>query len=383
MSSCYSIRSYGSVKDIAPEVWGSCHGTAHPVVHYGFLSALEDSGCLSQTSGWHPHPVLIYHKQASLLKAAVPLYIKEHSQGEYIFDHHWADAAHAAGIAYYPKALAASPFTPITSRRLLTTDACAEDEHPALLQALAAYTQQLHLSSLHLNFLPAEQARSAEQADYLTRLGIQFHWYNDDYRCFDDFLARLPSRKRKNIKKERQKCAALPLTLAMEAADTLSRQDWRRFYRFYRDTIDRHYSYAYLTEDFFPLLAQRLSKHVFLATARDNSGRLRAAALHLCDDKRLYGRYWGAEHDSHGLHFELCYYQAIEYAIAHRLHTVEAGAQGGHKWLRGYEPTLTYSSHYLTDKRLFEGIKTFLAFECRAITKQYHALKKQAVKKNR
>ncbi|MBC6444946.1 MAG: N-acetyltransferase [Alphaproteobacteria bacterium GM202ARS2] len=375
----YTVRDYSCVGAVPSALWRRCGGELSPFTSHGFLCALEASGCLDNTSGWRSRPLLIYHGTPPVLKACVPFYLKAHSQGEFVFDHAWAHAAHQAGIAYYPKGLVASPFTPVAGNRLLLAEACQPHEVAPILRCLADFSAS-RVSSLHLTFLPPEQAREAENSGYLTRLGIQFHWYRRDDTCFDDFLARLPSRKRKAIKKEREKAHNHGLRIAMESPASLTDEDWRRFYAFYRKTIDDHGSYAYLTAQLFPLLAETMPERILMATARDNKGVLQAGALHVRDGKRLYGRYWGCARHCAFVHFELCYYQAIAYAIEHGLDAVEAGAQGGHKLLRGYEPTLTYSSHMMHHEGLHRAVKAFLQEETRAIRQTHKSLHQQYTK---
>ena len=374
----YTIRDYPSVRAVPADLWRQCECAcgSSPFTRYAFLCALEASGCLDERSGWRPRPLLVYHGTPPVLKAAVPFYLKAHSQGEFVFDHAWAHAAQLAGIAYYPKGLVAAPFTPVAGNRLLLSQHCQPQEQGEILRCLADFSTGL-VSSMHLTFLPRSQADAAEQCGYMTRLGIQFHWQRRDCTSFDDFLDQLPSRKRKVIKKEREKAHSHGLRIAMETPAGLTDDDWRRFYAFYRKTIAEHASFAYLTPRLFPLLAQTMPDNLLLATARDNKGSLQAAALHVLDSKRLYGRYWGCAAHCSFLHFELCYYQAIEYAIEHGLEAVEAGAQGGHKLLRGYEPTLTYSSHLMHHKGLHRAVGQFLQEERQSIKQAYGGLREQ------
>ncbi|MBC6497902.1 MAG: GNAT family N-acetyltransferase [Alphaproteobacteria bacterium GM7ARS4] len=389
--SSYSIKHFDSITKIPRTLWTSCQG--HGFTSYPFLAAMEESGATHKETGWTPMPSLLYahktHQDTSqadkgveTLKAAVPLYSKSHSYGEFVFDHAWAHAAHNAHIPYYPKALIAAPFSPVNGPRILPSTACHAHDMRALFQTLIESITHHGLSSLHVTFLPRDQAREAEQAGCLTRYGIQYHWHNDSYASFDDFLNHMPSRKRKNIKKERHRLYqhdAHGLEIGMEHASQLSDDDWHRFYTLYIDTIERHHSYAYLPPSFFPLLAQKMPDHILVATARlEKRGALQAAALHIKDDHTLYGRYWGATRPCRGLHFELCYYQAIIYAIAHHIHTIEAGAQGIHKLLRGYQPHITYSSHYIVHPQLRQAVERFLQQERQDITQHYEALKQYA-----
>ena len=344
----------------APE-WDACAGTANPFVSHAFLSILERSGSAVARTGWQPVPVIVDGADGAPA-AIAPAYAKSHSQGEYVFDHAWADAWERAGGAYYPKLQIASPFSPVPGPRLLLRDPASG---PALIAALEAVTDQHGLSSAHATFVAPEQIALFEQAGWLIRQGMQFHWRNRGYASFDAFLDALASRKRKAIRKER--AAALDgLSVRRVTGSDLREADWDAFWGFYQDTGARKWGRPYLTRSFFSLLGQEMADKVLLIFA-ERDGRPIAGALNLIGADALYGRYWGCSQDVPFLHFELCYYQAIDAAIDRGLTTVEAGAQGEHKLARGYEPTPTYSAHYIPDPAFRRAIADFLARERDAV----------------
>ena len=336
-------------------VWNSLAGD-DPLVSHAFLSLLEDSASVGAGTGWTPVPLLV--ERGGRTVAAAPAFLKSHSQGEYVFDHGWAEAWQRAGGAYYPKLQIAVPFTPCPGRRLL-------GESAAALAAIEAVTAQNGLSSAHVTFLIDEEASAAEARGWLVRDGIQFHWFNRDFAAFDDFLAALSSRKRKAIRKERAAaCAGLDiLTLR---GDEIRPEHWQAMWAFYQDTGSRKWGQPYLTRAWFdsagPVLGD--SALMFLAM-RD--GRAIAGALNIVGRDVLYGRYWGCLEEVPFLHFELSYYRAIEWAIAHGIGTVQAGAQGEHKLARGYEPVLTRSIHFIPDPGFRSAIADFLAMEREAV----------------
>ena len=294
--------------------------------------------------------------------AIAPAYLKQHSQGEYVFDHSWADAWTQAGGDYYPKLQVASPFSPVPGPRLLLRDPA---QAPALIAALEAVTDQHGLSSAHATFIAPEQVPLFEAAGWLIREGTQFHWHNRGYASFDDFLDQLASRKRKAIRKERA-AAVAGLTIRHLTGREIGPREWAAFWRFYQDTGARKWGQPYLTRSFFPLLGEALGDRVLLILA-ERDGVAVAGALNLIGDDTLYGRYWGTTEEVPFLHFELCYYQAIDAAIARGLQTVEAGAQGEHKLARGYVPVPTWSAHYLPNAGFREAVAAFLRRERQAV----------------
>ena len=369
----FSLALQGPMAKINAADWdrlaGCNQGSGNPFVSHAFLSALEDSGCVAPDTSWQPQHALLYDDQERLV-GACPLYAKYHSYGEYIFDHGWADALERAGGHYYPKLLSAVPFTPVTGPRLLCE---APEAQAALLQGLRQICERAELSSLHVNFVPAGEAALAETSDFLLRKGLQYHWHNPGYASFDAFLADLTSRKRKAIVKERQAVADSGLTLKRLSGDDIKPQHWDAFFAFYMDTSDRKWGQAYLNRAFFDLLHQRLRDQVVLVLAFDGA-EIVAGALNLASATHLFGRNWGCLERAKFLHFEACYYQAIEHAIERGLTTVEAGAQGHHKLQRGYLPSETYSLHWMSHPQFHAAIDRYLVDERQGIEAEIAAL---------
>jgi predicted N-acyltransferase len=344
--------------------WDACAGSANPFVGHSFLSILEESGSAVARAGWQPVPIAVDGADGQLA-GVVPAYLKSHSQGEYVFDHAWADAYQRAGGRYYPKLQIAVPFSPVPGPRLLLRDLSAA---PALIAAIEAVVGQNGLSSAHATFVDPAELPLFEAAGWLIRTDSQFHWKNDGYGGFDDFLDALSSRKRKAIRKEREAAVAGLEIRHLTGAD-LTEQVWDAFWVFYQDTGARKWGRPYLTRRFFSLLGERMADQVLLILAcRD--GQPIAGALNLIGADTLYGRYWGAVEEIPFLHFELCYYQAIDAAIARGLATVEAGAQGSHKLARGYVPVATYSAHYIPDPGFRAAIDDFLVRERAAVDRE-------------
>nr|WP_246543407.1 GNAT family N-acetyltransferase [Novosphingobium profundi] len=339
------------------EEWDALTGGSNPFVRHAFLSAMEDSGSVGDGTGWTPVPITIADA-AGRLAGALPAYLKQHSQGEYVFDYAWADAWHRAGGAYYPKLQIAVPFTPATGPRVLSTE-------PALglplLRAAEALCEQNGLSSAHATFIEPAQVPLFERAGWLLREDIQFHWENRGYATFEDFLAALSSAKRKNLRKERAK-AQEGVTIRHLRGAEIRREHWEAFWFFYQDTGARKWGRPYLTREAFDLLGARMGDAILLILAFQD-GEPVAGALNFIGEEALYGRYWGASVDKPFLHFELCYYQAIDAALALGLSRVEAGAQGGHKLARGYAPVRTVSAHFIVHEGLRAAIAEFLEEE--------------------
>jgi len=356
-----TARLADGVRSIAAADWDACADPSglggNPFVGHAFLAALEESASVGGRSGWQPLPIVI--DGADGRPAAIaPAYGKAHSQGEYVFDHGWADAWERAGGAYYPKLQIAAPFSPVPGPRLLLRD---EALAPALLGALEAVVEQNGLSSAHATFVDEGQLPLFEAAGWLIRQGTQFHWHNRDYATFDDFLADLASRKRKAIRKERA-AAVEGLTIRHLTGAQIEPRHWDAFWTFYQDTGSRKWGQPYLKRSFFPLLGDALGDRVLLILA-ERDGVPIAGALNLVGDDALYGRYWGCTEEVPFLHFELCYYQAIDAAIARGLPRVEAGAQGEHKLARGYVPVPTWSAHHIPDPNFRRAIADFLTRE--------------------
>ena len=356
-----SIHLVSRISSIDQEAWDKCSGGKDPFTSYAFISSLEDSGCVSPETGWQPSHLQLKHGEDTV--GVTPAYIKTHSYGEYVFDHGWASAFERAGGRYYPKVQASIPFSPVNGPRLLA----AKPQDKSLLAAgLRGAARNTNSSSAHMTFQTKADAELMEQAGFLTRLGIQFQFENRGYENFSDFLNSMSARKRKNIKKERS-AVDKDLTLRALTGNDLNTAHFDAFYSFYKDTSDRKWGQAYLNREFFDLLHQRLADKIVLMMAFCGSQPV-AGALNLRSDSTLFGRNWGCVEHHKFLHFELCYYMAIDYALEHGLQRVEAGAQGSHKISRGYEPIVTYSSHYIEHLGFREAVKAFLAEE-RAQTK--------------
>ena len=353
------------IADIGREAWDACaRNPAHlgnPFIHYDFLDALEAAGCAVERQGWGPHHLSV-EDEAGRVAAVMPLYLKSHSQGEYVFDHAWADAYERAGGSYYPKLLSAAPFTPATGPRLLVRpDVPAGEARALLLGGALTVCERYGASSLHVNFPTEAEWRWMGDQGLGLREGQQYHWRNRGYRDFEDFLGALSSGRRKTIRRERREAQA-PVEIVRLTGGDLMEEHWDAFFGFYMDTGSRKWGRPYLTRPFFSLLGERMADRVLLVMAR-REGRWVAGALNLIGDDCLYGRHWGCVEEIPFLHFELCYYQAIEWAIAQGLERVEAGAQGQHKIARGYLPTPVYSAHYIADPALRGPVERFLEQE--------------------
>jgi uncharacterized protein len=344
----------------------------NPFTSYAFLTALEESGSVGAGTGWSPAPIVIRGADGALA-GALPAYLKSHSQGEYVFDHHWGDAYERAGGQYYPKLQIAAPFSPVPGPRLLLRDPVLA---PQLLAASEAIVQQNGLSSAHATFVEESQLEAFRAADWLIRTGTQFHWRNDDYADFEEFLAALSSRKRKAIRKERAGANAA-VTIEILTGSEIRPEHWDAFWIFYQDTGARKWGQPYLTRECFELMGQRMGDQIILFLAR-RDGRPVAGALNMAGPDCLYGRYWGCTEDIPFLHFELCYYRAIDYAITHKLARVEAGAQGEHKLARGYTPVPTYSAHFIADPGFRRAIADFLEREGAAVEREMEFLGEMA-----
>ena len=355
------LRVGDGVASFDAAAWDACAGAANPFVSHAFLSALETSGSAVPRTGWQSLPIALDLADGTL-GGVVPAYAKSHSQGEYVFDHGWADAWERAGGHYYPKLLIAVPFSPVPGPRLL---ARTPDASRALIAGAEALVDRHGMSGAHANFVEPSQLDLFRSADWLIREGTQFHWANDGYGCFDDFLGALASRKRKAIRKERA-VAVEGLEIVHLTGPAIGEQHWDAFWHFYQDTGARKWGRPYLTRAFFSQIGETMADRILLMLAlRD--GRPIAGALNFIGVDTLYGRYWGCSEDVPFLHFELCYYQAIDAAIARGLQRVEAGAQGEHKLARGYVPVPTWSAHYIPDPGFRAAIADFVAREARAV----------------
>jgi uncharacterized protein len=360
-SRAISVKVHGAIAEIPAAAWDACAGEGNPSVSHAFLNALEESGSTTSRTGWMPQHLSIAGPDGAIA-GIVPLYAKTHSYGEYIFDYGWADAYERAGGRYYPKLLSAAPFTPIPGPRLMLHTSAPPEIRAHLIAGMIELAKQRRISSVHVNFPERADMDALTEAGFLQRLGQQFHWANDGYRDFEDFLAALNSRKRKAVKKERREALAPRLEIEVLTGSDLKPRHWDAFYEFYLATSDRKWGSAYLNRRFFALIGERMPEKIVLVMARSGANYV-AGAFNLLGKDTIYGRNWGSYGDYKFLHFECCYYQAIEFAITHGLKRVEAGAQGPHKIQRGYLPAPTYSAHWIPDPAFRRAVAQFLTRE--------------------
>jgi predicted N-acyltransferase len=378
-SSDVRITVVPAITDVAKADWDSCAnpGPVHlplepqadaasreeapynPFISYDFLSALEESHSACARAGWQPQHLIVEGRNGGVT-AVAPAYLKSHSRGEYVFDHGWADAYERAGGSYYPKLQVSVPFTPATGRRLLVRPGPnADADRAALAAGLIALCRQRATSSVHATFLPESEWQFLAEQGFLQRTDRQFHWHNPGYATFDDFLAALSSRKRKTIRRERRDALESDITLHWLTGSDLTESVWDAFFAFYMQTGSRKWGRPYLTREFYSLVGERMADKILLVMAK-RAGRWIAGAINFIGSDTLFGRHWGAVEHHPFLHFEVCYYQALDYAIAHKLTWVEAGAQGEHKLARGYLPRTTHSAHYIADPGLRRAIADYL-----------------------
>ena len=367
-----TVRLHASIAEIRAATWDACAGEINPTISHAFLNALEESGSTTKRTGWTPLHLSLEGSDGEII-GVVPLYAKTHSYGEYIFDYGWADAFERAGGRYYPKLLSAVPFTPVPGPRLLIRPGTPPEAREHLLAGMVEFVNRRQISSLHVNFPETVDAAAMIEAGFLQRLGQQFHWTNDGYRDFDDFLAALNSRKRKAVKKERREALAPGLDIEVLTGSDLKPRHWDAFFEFYLATSDRKWGSAYLNRRFFALIGERMPEKIVLFLAR-RGGKYVAGAFNLLSKETIYGRNWGSYGDYKFLHFECCYYQAIQFAITHGLKRVEAGAQGPHKIQRGYLPAPTYSFHWIPDPGFRRAVAQFLARERQMIEHKMEGL---------
>jgi len=360
----YRTHIVSSLSEIGQSAWDgllALQEDANPFLSYAFLHALHESGSASPETGWQPQYIALY--DGATLAAALPLYVKGHSYGEYVFDWAWAEAYQRHGLDYYPKLLSAVPFTPVAGARLLAVDDAAR---AALIAVLAGTQRASEVSSTHILFPPEAHARQLQEAGFMLRSGVQFHWLNPGYASFDDFLATLEQKKRKNIRAERRKVREAGVTLRRVRGLDVQDADWTFFNRCYRHTYADHHSTPYLNLDFFRRIGRAMPENILLVIAERN-GHPIAASLVIHDADTLYGRYWGELEHVPCLHFEAAYYQPLEFCIEQGITTFEGGAQGEHKMARGFLPTRTYSAHWLAHPSFADAIERFLEREAGGI----------------
>ncbi|MDQ1186247.1 GNAT family N-acetyltransferase [Agrobacterium larrymoorei] len=369
MSDEYTIRVAQSFKDIAPESWNTLSGASrsaiaapyNPFISHAFLSSLEDSGSATAKTGWLGQHLLLERSDGALM-GAVPGYLKNHSRGEYVFDQGWADAFERAGGRYYPKLQCSVPFTPATGPRLLTTGLDAAAFQQVLASGLQQVTEKLGISSAHVTFANEDEIEALEDEGFLHRTDQQFHFINEGYRDHADFLDALSSRKRKTLKKERRAALENGIEIDWLTGSDLTEDIWDQFFTFYMDTGSRKWGKPYLTRAFYSLIGGRMADDILLVMAK-REGKYVAGAINFIGGDALYGRHWGCIEDHPFLHFEVCYHQAIDFALSKGLKRVEAGAQGEHKLARGYTPVTTHSAHYIAHPGLRHAIADYLERE--------------------
>jgi predicted N-acyltransferase len=366
------LRILERIDEIDAALWDRCAGPDNPFLGHAFLNALEVSGSATAKTGWLPQHLIAEDGEGRVL-GVVPMYLKSHSYGEYVFDHGWADAYRRAGGHYYPKLQVAVPFTPVPGARLLLAPDADPSVADMLIAGLVEVADRRDVSSVHVTFAREAEWQRLGEAGFLQRQGFQFHWANQGYATFDGFLEALASRKRKAIRKERREALASGLTIDRLTGAAITERHWDAFFRFYMSTSDRKWGQAYLNRAFFSEIARTLADRVMLVMVERN-GKLIAGALNLIGSDSLYGRNWGAIEHHPFLHFEVCYYQAIEFAIERKLGRVEAGAQGEHKLQRGYLPTATYSAHWIRDPSLRRAIADYLTRERAYVREQIDGL---------
>ncbi|KAI5658155.1 hypothetical protein M9H77_26948 [Catharanthus roseus] len=374
-----SVSVVSSISEVSASDWDECCHDAsgskqfNPFITHGFLSSLEESCSAVKETGWIPQHIVAKDEHDNIL-GVVPLYLKSHSYGEYVFDHSWANAYYSCGARYYPKLQCSVPFTPVTGPRILVRNTLYTDQvFDILVSAMKDLANKFQVSSLHITFPSASEWDKLKEKGFLQRIGMQYHWKNRNYKSFDEFLMDMKQSKRKNIRQERKKVSSQNLTMKRLRGYEIKARHWDTFYQFYRNTTDNKWGTAYLTRDFFHNMGSKLGDQVLLIVAEEGD-ELIAGALNLVGGDTLYGRLWGCLPDAYypSLHFEACYYQAIEAAIELKLDKVEAGAQGEHKIQRGYQPVTTYSSHYILDEEFRNVIADFLMRE----TAQVHLVMK-------
>lgn len=382
----YSLKACASIKEIGKTDWDACANPLlaeadcgipfDPFLSYDFLHALEESESAVPQTGWAPYHVVLTDDQQGV-QGVMPMYLKSHSRGEYVFDYAWADAFERAGGRYYPKLQVAVPFTPATGRRLLTRPSARVAElEKYLLSGAMQIAEQVEVSSVHITFVNKEQWDRMGELGFLQRTEKQFHWFNNGYETFEDFLGALSSKKRKNIRRERRDARANDIEIELLQGDDIQEEHWDAFYHFYMDTGSRKWGVPYLTREFFSMIGESMADKVLLILCK-RQGRYIAGAINFIGSECLFGRNWGCIEDHPFLHFEVCYYQAIEYAIANGLKRVEAGAQGPHKLARGYLPVHTYSAHWIVNEGFRDAVNRFVDEERQYVDEEIEVIESE------
>lgn len=362
MRQIFNFKFLSGIEQIDSDCWDEIAINSDPFHQYAFIEALERSKSVESKTGWHPQHLTIYQNKE--LIGILPLYTKNHSYGEYVFDFAWANTYREYGLNYYPKLICAIPFTPVTGSRLMLKPGIDESALvPQLCKEIQKYISQLRLSSMHWLFVPETLSRSLNSQQHMTRRAVQFQWFNRNYHSYDDFCSTLTSRRRKSIRNERRKVIEQGVHVERKFAENLTHEDIEFFYQCYQQTyLKRSGHKGYLNRDFFNRLYYTMQKNIMLVLAKRNDKPI-ASALYLYDDKQLYGRYWGTMEDVNNLHYECCYYQGIEFCIEQNIKTFNPGTQGEHKILRGFEPIYCYSNHWLAEPAFHDGVKRFLKQE--------------------
>ena len=369
MKNKINIKIVNSINKFKAKDWDNCNKNGNVFLSYNFLKLLEDSNSIGGNTGWQP--VYFCLKINDKIRAIVPSFIKYHSQGEFVFDHSWAQAYQSLGLNYYPKLLIASPFSPVTGKRILVTQNINALIKKKLFDFIKDFCKEKKISSIHINFFEEHELDFLKNEGFLIRYGEQFHFTNNNYNTFEDFLNKLSYKIRKSINKERQSIKHQGIDIEIIKHEKFNKNLSEIMYQFYLSTIKKKWSYNYLSKDFFIKLPQYLKKESILILAKKNKNII-AGALNFISNDILYGRYWGCNSDIKNLHFEVCYYQAMEYAIKNKYIKVEAGAQGAHKIKRGYLPKITYSAHYIFNEKLKLAIKNFLEEERKVVLNDVH-----------
>ncbi|MDA0788173.1 MAG: GNAT family N-acetyltransferase [Proteobacteria bacterium] len=375
----YTVSAVGNISEVGQQAWDRCANPCQadpgcgiafdPFVSYAFLEALEASGSAVANTGWAPYHLVLESEGHAGALGVVPMYLKSHSSGEYVFDYSWADALQRAGGRYYPKLQIAVPFTPATGRRLLTVAENIKELEECLMGGIMQVAEKMGVSSVHITFAARQQWEHMGEAGFLQRTHTQYHWHNDGYDTFDDFLAALSSKKRKNIRRERRDALANGIEIELLTGSDLKEHHWDAFHRFYVDTGNRKWGTPYLTRQFFSIIGETMPDDVLLIICK-RGGRYVAGAINFIGGECLFGRNWGCIEDHPFLHFEVCYYQAIEFAIERGLTRVEAGAQGNHKLARGYMPARTHSAHWIVNPSFRHAVDRYLSDERRHVQQE-------------